>query len=85
LEEQVLRALLKPLQNAKHYTRTAFGDSPSYYTGNNLQGAGQGNTSAAPFWTCVSSPMITLMKEFGSQAKMKSPMSLEEVIGCGPP
>ena len=80
LEESVLKALLQPLQNAKHYTRTAYGDSPSFFSGDNLQGAGQGNTSAAPFWTCVSSPMITLMKENGSQAKMRSPLSLEDIV-----
>jgi len=80
LEENVLKALLKPLQTAKHFTRTAYGDSSSSFTGSNLQGAGQGNTSAAPFWTCVSSPMIDIMKKKGFQSKMQCPLSLEEII-----
>ena len=80
LEESVLKALLQPLQSAKHFTRTAYGDSTVCFTGDNLQGAGQGNTSAAPFWTCVSSPMIAIMKKNKFQSKMRSPLSLEEVI-----
>jgi len=80
LEESVLRALLKPLQSAKHYTRTAYGDSHTCFTGTNLQGAGQGNTSAAPFWTCVSSPMINIMKNNKFQSKMRSPLSIEEIV-----
>ena len=39
-----IKALLSPLQKAQHFTRTAFGDSTSSFTGANLQGAGQGNT-----------------------------------------
>ena len=80
LEENVLKALLKPLQTAKHFTRTAYGDSSSSFTGRDLQGAGQGNTSAAPFWTCVSSPMIDIMKQKGFQSKMQCPFSLEEIL-----
>jgi len=80
LEEKVLRALLKPLQTAQHFTRTAYGDSKDSFTGSNLQGAGQGNTSASPFWTCISSPMIEIMKDHNFQAKMTCPLSLQEVI-----
>ena len=61
----VMKALLEPLQQARHYTRTAYGDSDSFFTGSNLQGAGQGNTSAAPYWTCVSTSMIEVLTENG--------------------
>ena len=45
----VIHSLLQPLNKAKHYTRTAFGDSPQFFTGSNLQGTGQGNTGSALF------------------------------------
>ena len=80
LQEQVLRTLLYPLQTAQHYTRTAYGDSSSSFKGTNLQGAGQGNTSAAPFWTCVSTPMISLLKKQGLQASMQGPLSLKTIV-----
>jgi len=75
LAAQVMIALLKPLQLAKHHTRTAYGDSTTYFEGRNLQGAGQGNTGAAPYWTSVSTPMIEEMKAQLLHAKMISPIS----------
>jgi len=75
LAVQVMIALLQPLQKATHHTRTAFGDSYAKFTGDNLQGAGQGNTGAAPFWTAISTPVIELMKEHAMQASFTSPYS----------
>ena len=49
LTAAIMKVLLAPLQKAKHYTRTAYGDSSNYFTGQNLQGAGQGNTGSAPY------------------------------------
>ena len=80
LEKQVMKALLQPLQQAKHYTRTAYGDSQSYFTGSNFQGAGQGNTGAAPFWTCVSTSMIEIMKEAGFTSKLITPFSKKNIL-----
>ena len=40
LEKQVIKALLQPLHVAKHYTRTGFGDSHTFFTGTNFQGTG---------------------------------------------
>jgi len=39
LEKQVLKALLQPLQEAKHFTRTSYGDSTTYFTGKTSRGA----------------------------------------------
>ena len=75
LAVQVLIALLQPLQKATHHTRTAFGDKYAEFTGENLQGAGQGNTGAAPFWTAVSTPLIETMQEYSMQAEFKSPLT----------
>ena len=60
----IILALLRPLQESKHYIRTAFGNSTVYYDGKRsipYQGSGQGNASSSPFWIIVSSPLITLM------------------------
>ena len=75
----VIKALLQPLQQAKHFTRTAYGDSDSFFTGTNLQGVGQGNTGAAPFWTCVSTSMIEILKECGYNSTFISAISLDIV------
>ena len=80
LQEQVLKALLEPLQNARHFTRTAYSDSYDCFEGTNLQGAGQGNTGAAPFWTCISSAKIHVLKENNMNSKLISPLTLEEMI-----
>jgi len=77
---QVIKTLLSPLQKARHHTRTAFGDSTTYFQGRNLQGAGQGNTGAAPYWTAVSTVMIEMMKKRGLFASFKSPLEDEEIL-----
>jgi len=77
---QVIKTLLYPLQNARHHTRTAFGDSSTYFQGRNLQGAGQGNTGAAPYWTAVSTVMIDMMRKRGLLAAFSSPLNDEEIL-----
>jgi len=80
LEPQIMSALLQPLQKARHHTRTAYGDSTEFFEGKNLQGAGQGNTGAAPFWTCVSTSMIEIMKDNGFHANLVTPMSKRNLL-----
>ena len=76
----MIKTLLSPLQKARHHTRTAYGDSTTYFQGRNLQGAGQGNTGAAPYWTAVSTVMIEMMKKRGLFASFKSPLEDEEIL-----
>ena len=80
LEKQVMKTLLQPLQEAKHYTRTAYGDSTTCFEGKDFQGAGQGNTGAAPYWTCISTSMIELMKEAGYTSKLTTPLSGTQIL-----
>lgn len=61
----ILLVLLMPLQESRHYIRTAFGDFASFYGGRKdipYQGSGQGNASSSPFWLLVSSSMIDMMR-----------------------
>ena len=80
LAKQVMKALLQPLREARHYTRTAYGDSRTCFTGTEFQGAGQGNTGAAPFWTCVSTSMIEVMKEAGFTSNLTTPMTGKAIL-----
>jgi len=80
LTVQVMIALLQPLQKATHHTRTAYGDSHKGFQGVNLQGAGQGNTGAAPYWTAISTPIIELMNQNNLHAEFISPISGAIVI-----
>ena len=80
IEPQVMSALLSPLQSARHHTRTAYGDSTSFFQGKNLQGAGQGNTGAAPYWTCISTSMIEVMKEEGMTSRLRAPISNRDIL-----
>ena len=62
----IIFALLRPLQESKHFIRTAYGDSSTFYGGKRpvpFQGSGQGNASSSPFWTVVSSHLIDMMRE----------------------
>ena len=61
----VLLALLRPLQESKHFIRSAYGDSTKSYGGKRdipYQGTGQGNVSSSPFWMVISAPLINLMR-----------------------
>jgi len=77
---KVMKSLLEPLQTAQHFTRTAFGDSTASFSGTDLQGAGQGNTGAAPYWTCVSTHMIQLLKKELLHATYISPITKQKII-----
>ena len=73
LAVQVMISLLKPLQQAAHHTRTAFGNSHAGITGTNLQGAGQRNVGTVPYWTAISIHIIELMQHYKMNAKYVSP------------
>ena len=62
----IILALLRPLQECRHFTRTAYGDTSQFYGGKQdipFQGSGQENASSSPFWAVVSSHLIDMMRE----------------------
>lgn len=66
LSSSVILALLRPLQESRHYIRTAYGGSSTYYGGKrniSYRGTWYDNTSSSPFWIIVSSIMIQFMKD----------------------
>lgn len=83
LSLSVILALLRPLQESRHYIRTAYGDSSTFYGGKRrvpYQGTGQGNSSSSPFWTIVSSIIIKFMKESTVCSAFTTSISLVYII-----
>lgn len=74
-----IQCLLTTLQNMKNYLRTAYGDSDSYYCGDEgrpLQGGGQGNPAAAPMWTAISIVILTVLSKYPDGVQIWSAVSL---------
>ena len=74
-----VNCLLNTLQNMKHYIRTAYGDSDTFYQGDEgapLQGGGQGNPAAAPMWTAVSIVILGVLNQLGFGVNIISAISL---------
>ena len=79
----VMIALLTPLQESRHYVRTAYGDSNSYYGGKRTipyQGLGQGNAASSPFWLVVSSPLVDIIKDSCLCATLVTAITLTTVL-----
>lgn len=78
----VLFALMRPLQESRHYIRTAYEDSNTYYGGRRdipYQGSGQGNASSSPFWLIVSAPLIHLLTANNVCASFTSAITLTAI------
>ena len=78
----VLLALLRPIQESRHFIRTAYGDSKTFYGGRReipYQGSGQGNASSSPFWLIVSAPLINLLTANNVCASFTSAITLVSV------
>ncbi len=63
------------LQTMKFFKRTGFGESKTFFGGNNyipyMMGLGQGNRAAPPSWTQLSAIMVTVFKQLDLGAKIK--------------
>ena len=81
----VMTALLRPLQISKHYIRTAYADSTTYYGGERdipYQGSGQGNAGSSPYWLLVSSSVIDNIKTNQIYATLISSHQLHSHLSC---
>ena len=75
---QAITTLFTTLQQMKYFVRTGYGDSETYYTGDDdkpLQGGGQGNGAAGPLWIAISLILISIMSEFEIQSKCMAAIS----------
>lgn len=67
----------------KHYIRTVYGDSDSFYRGDKWKennglyphGNGQGNGNGPSLWSYISSPLLNVLREEGFEIEFDSPIS----------
>jgi Reverse transcriptase (RNA-dependent DNA polymerase). len=65
----VAQSTIDTIMNMKHYVRTRYGDSKTYYGGNKWKykphGCGQGNGYGPALWACISSPLLHVLRQEG--------------------
>jgi Reverse transcriptase (RNA-dependent DNA polymerase). len=73
------KSTIETLLRMKHYVRTSYGDSTTYYGGDNWistpHGCGQGNGYGPALWACISSPLLHLLRQQGHGTKIQCPIS----------
>ena len=80
---QPMYSMFHTIQEAKHYTRTAYGDSTITYGGLDVgftrrpQGVGQGNAYGPPGWAVISSTLFDMMRRKGFGTKIVTPITNE--------
>ena len=89
MPKEPIICMLTSLQNMTHYIRTAHGLSSQTYGGNlhqgkPVQGSGQGNGASPSIWTLISSPLLSMMKQFQFGVKFNTPISNQPIqfVGC---
>jgi hypothetical protein len=80
MPEQAIRMMLHTIQNLKHYVRTAFGKSDSFFEANTvhpvaIQGIGQGNGAGPQIWAAISSMLLDILRDQSLGATLVSPVS----------
>jgi hypothetical protein len=68
MPEQPILMMLHTIQNLKHYVRTAFGKSDSYFDANSvhpvaIQGIGQGNGAGPQIWAAISTMLLDILRD----------------------
>ena len=85
---EAAKSMFSTIQNARHCTRTAFGDSIATYGGIEtynapVMGMGQGNGCGPQVWAVVSSVMFEILKRKGLTTTFSSPISKQVLKLCG--
>jgi hypothetical protein len=81
--KEAARCSVDTICRMKHYIRTIFGDSQDYYGGKKWvsedgqwpHGNGQGNGNGPSLWSCISSPLLNILREEGFGITWESPIS----------
>lgn len=81
--KEAARCSVDTICKMKHYIRTIFGDSKHYYGGDKWiteervfpHGNGQGNGNGPSLWSCISSPLLNILREEGFGISLESPIS----------
>ena len=76
MKKETVISMLEPIRRMKHYIRTAYGDSTTYYGGydwiNDPSGICQGNGAGPAIWALVSSPLFECLPKRGLNAQITS-------------
>jgi len=79
---EVAKSTISTVLNMKHYVRTKYGDSTTYYGGDKWttkpHGCGQGNGYGPALWACISSPLLHILQMQGYGTKLRCPISNED-------
>ena len=76
---RLVDASLGPIQRLRHYIRTTYGDSTTFFSAAGhevpVQGIGQGNGAGPAIWAVVSTPIFNAMRQRGYGIYLRSPVS----------
>ena len=76
-----VECMLKTIQQMKHYIRTTFGDSNSFFSSDKaaipFQGILQGNGAAPTIWVLISTPLLEMLRKAENGAHLQSSISKE--------
>lgn len=82
-----IASMFTTIQKMKHYTRTAFGTSDTYYGGYDWEqdpdGILQGNGMGPTIWAAVSTPILEMMRGEGFGITFIAPFSGDQETICG--
>ena len=82
-----VECMLRSIQEMKHYIRTTFGDSQTYFSSQSnsipFQGILQGNGAAPTIWVLISTPLLNMLRSANNGAHLQSSISKEpnHVVG----
>lgn len=79
IPETVATSTISTILHMRHYVRTSYGDSRSYYGGEKWtvkpHGCGQGNGYGPALWACISSPLLHILRQRGYGTTITTPLS----------
>ena len=83
----LVESSLRPIQQLKHYIRTAFGDSTTFFRADSgdlpSHGIGQGNGAGPAIWAVVSTPIFNSMRQRGYGIFIRAPYSGSDFFFVG--
>jgi hypothetical protein len=79
-----IRMMLHTIQHLKHYVRTAFGKSDSYFEANKvhpvaIQGIGQGNGAGPQIWAAISTLLLDILRKQQMGGYFISPITQKQL------
>ena len=79
IPSSAIEMMFSTIQNLRHYVRTVFGDSISFFDANSvhpvaIQGVGQGNGAGPQIWAAISTVLLNMLRNRNIGARFESPL-----------